>query len=315
MSARRPRVVAVVVAWNRRVLLLEALDALAAQTRPLDAIVVVDNGSTDGTSAAVRSSWPQVDLFELERNTGGAGGFVAGMAKAVVDHDADLIWLMDDDTIAEPDALGELVATMGRDDVVLAGSRVVWTDGRPHGMNTPRAKSFASAAERRAAVREGSVPVRSSSFVSMLVRRERVVEYGLPIADYFIWNDDFEFSTRMLRAARGVVNPRSVVVHKTTAPGATDADPRDRFYFEVRNKLWLFLHSKGLAPGEKLVYLASTLLRWARTFRASGDRRVLRRALWRGVRAGLFQKPRPNQVVLRGIVSARLLAPFDGASR
>ena len=107
-------------------------------------------------------------------------------------------------------------------------------------MNTPRQKPFVSRDERIAAARHGGIAIRSTSFVSMLVRADVVREVGLPIADYFIWNDDFEYSTRALRGRRGIHVPASVVVHKTKVLGSTDADPGPRFYYEVRNKLWMF---------------------------------------------------------------------------
>ena len=103
-----PRVVAVVVTYNRRDLLLESLAAVHGQTRAPDAVIVVDNASTDGTAAAVRDRFPGRRLAELARNTGGAGGFAYGLALALADG-ADLVWLMDDDTVPEPGALRALL--------------------------------------------------------------------------------------------------------------------------------------------------------------------------------------------------------------
>jgi GT2 family glycosyltransferase len=201
---------------------------------------------------------------------------------------------MDDDTVPTETALAELLEAVEQPDVVLAGSRVVWTDGSDHPMNTPRTNPFARKDEVRAAAERGATPVRSLSFVSMLVSAARVKAAGLPIADYFIWNDDFEFSTRMLRGGRGLYVPSSVVVHKTKARANTDADPGPRFYFEVRNKIWLMVFSHGLNPFEKAVYMGSTLLRWLRTFRASRQRRFLLTQLRRGLVAGFGSRPRLN---------------------
>jgi rhamnopyranosyl-N-acetylglucosaminyl-diphospho-decaprenol beta-1,3/1,4-galactofuranosyltransferase len=303
MSPSTPsaRVVAVVVAYNRRDLLAEVLAALAAQEAPLARVVVVDNASTDGSSDVARAAGDLVDLVELPRNTGGAGGFAAGMAVALADHRPDWLWLMDDDTVPEPGALRELlVATDGTDSVV-AGSRVEWLDGTEHPMNTPRPKPFAPRAERLAAGRRGVVPIRSTSFVSMLVRADVARAIGLPIADYFIWNDDFEYSTRALRGRRGVHVPASVVVHKTRVLGSTDADPGARFYYEVRNKLWMFRRSRSLAPLEKVLYGGSSALRWVRTVLRSTDRAVLADGWRRGWRDGIRYRPRPNADALAGL--------------
>src|SRR5262249_15109845 len=116
--------------------------AVLAQTRAPDSVIVVDNASEDGTADTVRKAFPGVQLAELARNSGGAGGFAAGMALALAGA-ADLIWLMDDDTVPEPGALAALLAA--RDQMAaqarppaLIASRVLWTDGRAHPLNTPR---------------------------------------------------------------------------------------------------------------------------------------------------------------------------------
>ena len=152
---------------------------------------------------------------------------------------------MDDDTVPEPDALRGLLAppraATRPGPPPLVASRVVWTDGRPHPMNTPRSP-FACQADRAAAAAAGACrsarhrSCRSWSTLGVCRRR------GLPEADYFLWNDDFEFTTRLLRGNTGLLCPASVVVHKTTTFGSTDVDPGDRFFYEVRNKVWMFRH-------------------------------------------------------------------------
>jgi rhamnopyranosyl-N-acetylglucosaminyl-diphospho-decaprenol beta-1,3/1,4-galactofuranosyltransferase len=300
---REPRVTAVVVTYNRRDLLLEALAAIHKQSRAADAVIVVDNASADGTAATVRSQFPGVHLAELTRNWGGAGGFAYGISLALAGG-ADLLWLMDDDTVPEPGALRALLAARdaypGRQPALIA-SRVVWTDGRAHPMNTPRVKPFASNGERAAAAAAGGTPIRSASFVSILVDAAECQRRGLPQADYFLWNDDFEFTTRLLRGNAGLLCPASVAVHKTATFGATNIDPGQRFFYEVRNKIWMLRTRAPLAPVERLAYGGSTLRRWARTFAGSADRRALAASLVKGIAAGVRTRPRPTAEVLAGI--------------
>jgi len=304
-----------VVTYNRRDLLLEALAAVHAQSRAPDAVIVVDNASTDDTAAAVRARYPAVRLAELGHNTGGAGGFAYGMALALADG-ADLVWLMDDDTVPEPDALRAMLeARRSHPDrpPALIASRVLWTDGRAHPMNTPRTKPFAGQAERLAAAAAGCLPIRSASFVSILVDAGECLRRGLPQADYFLWNDDFEFTTRLLRGNVGLLCPASVVVHKTRTFGSTDTDPGQRFFYEVRNKIWMFKSRVPLGPAERVLYAGSTLRRWALTFASSGDRRTLRASLVRGVVAGVRTSPRPTRDVLAGVGQLAPAAREQGA--
>lgn len=293
------RVCAVIVTYNRRELLLEAVGAVLAQTRPVDDVIVVDNASADGSAAAVRQHYPSAAVVSLTANYGGAGGFAYGMAAALASG-ADLIWLMDDDTIPRPEALGALLSAArryGGPPPALLASRVLWTDGRDHPMNTPRTWPFAGRAAKAAAAAAGCLPIRSASFVSALVSAEECRRAGLPRADFFLWNDDFEFTTRVLRRRTGLYCPDSVVVHKTAVFGGTEAATPDRFFYEVRNKIWT-LRSDGLAPPERMLFAAATLRRWVRTYARSADRRGLVSALRRGAAAGLRAGPRPNEQVL-----------------
>lgn len=286
-----PSVTAVVVTYNRADLLAECLDALTAQTRVPERIVVVDNASTDGTAAVLAQRAGAVDVVSLHANTGGAGGFAAGLSEALA-AGCDAVWLLDDDTIPQPDALAELVRA--RESYpgprpALVASRVVWTDGRDHPMNTPRTAPGATRAEIDAAAAVGARPVRSASFVSVLVDAEVARERGLPVAAYFLWNDDFEYTTRLLRGNVGLYMPSSVVLHKTKKFGSTDADPGERFYYEVRNKVWMFTRSDSLTVREKVLYSGSTFNRWVRTFIDSPRRDVL----WEGMRRGVRDARRP----------------------
>jgi GT2 family glycosyltransferase len=284
-------VTAVVVTYNRRALLAECLAALRAQIRPVERILVVDNASTDGTAEWVRSAHPEVDLLALEVNAGGAGGFHAGMDRAHADG-AEWLWLMDDDTVPRPDALAELLAARERVDgvlppPVLLASRVEWSDGALHPMNTP---GFERTFPERllAGAERGVMPLRTATFVSLLVHRSAVDRHGLPLAHFFIWSDDIEFTARVMRDGTmpGVLVPTSVVLHKTRTPYTAISTSGERFYFHVRNTLYM-LRGPAWRPQEKpsLVFIlfTSTLayLRFNRFARANLA------VVWRGVRDGL----------------------------
>lgn len=310
-------VVAVVVTWNRANLLVRSLSAILGQSTPPDHVLVVDNASTDRTGEVLAQRFAgRVDVLTLGRNIGGAGGFAAGIVRAL-EHDPDAVWLMDDDTVPEPNALAELLRTRrqyaGPTPTIVA-SRVVWTDGRDHPMNTPRPKPGAGRAERLAADAVGSTPIRSASFVSILCSADVLRERGLPEVDYFLWNDDFEFTTRLLRGRRGLLCPDSVAIHHTKSFGSTDADPGDRFFFEVRNKIWMFTRGTGLNPAERVLYGGSTLRRWVRTVARSPDRPRLLRAAGRGLLAGLRSGPRSSGELLTEVLPPRPTAARRGST-
>jgi GT2 family glycosyltransferase len=302
------KVIAVVVSFNRRELLARTLSGIAAGTTVPDAVVVVDNASTDGAAQMVADlDTPlDIDLVVLPKNVGGAGGFTVGIDRAVQRHGADLVWVMDDDTEPHPGAMEAAVrawldyAPAREDRPAAMASRVVWSDGQEHPMNTMRERIGVSAAQRRRAAAVDGMSIRSGSFVSLFMDAREIRRVGLPWADYFIWGDDFEYSTRLTRFRDAVLVPASVVSHHTRKLGTTDVDPGPRFYYEVRNRIWLYTRSRSLAPWEKVLYTGATLRIWARTFAKSGNRRVLLDGLARGVRDSL-RPPRSNEAVLQDV--------------
>ena len=318
VDAKDPsRIVGVVVAWNRRDLLAQTLDALAVQTRPLDALVVIDNASTDD-SAALAGEHPTVtEVLTLPTNTGGAGGFAAGIARAVASQGADLVWVMDDDTVPTPTALAELVAARARypGRVTVAASRADWRDGREHPMNRPRPRPGASRVEVGAARLAGAYPIRSASFVSILIDAEAIGRHGLPQADYFLWNDDFEYTARLLRDGVGLYVPASRVYHLTKVFGSSDADPGPRFTNEVRNKLWVFTRSDALGPVDRALYAGSTAVRWARMLARSGDRRALAGYGREGLSQAVHAPRSTVEVLATSPVAADVAAIERGANR
>jgi GT2 family glycosyltransferase len=247
-------VCAVVVTHNRKELLGECLRALAAQRRPPDRVLVVDNASSDGTRAMLDREFERVDVLPLPRNVGGAGGFHEGLKLAHRDG-ADWIWLMDDDTMPAPDALAELLLASERLEPgappSLLVSRVEWRDGRLHPMNAPWPdRRPVEPLIKGAALR--LVPLREATFVSLLLHRGAVDRHGLPLKQFFLWSDDIEYTSRILASGEaGYLVPASVALHKTETPHTAAFAAPDRFYFHVRNTIFI-LRGPGRGWRERL---------------------------------------------------------------
>jgi GT2 family glycosyltransferase len=286
-----PSVCAVVVTRNRLPLLRECLHAVLGQTRPPDHVLVVDNASTDGTPEAVRAGWPQVEVVELAVNEGGAGGFHEGIARATA-AGWEWLWVMDDDTIPRPDALARLLeASDGLAETpALLASRIEWTDGRLHPMNLPRV-DVRDLERLLDATQRSLLPMRWSTFPSLLIRRDAVERFGPPRKAFFIWSDDLDFTARILREERGYIVPGSVAVHKT-ATAHWPWEGGERFYYAVRNGLWL-MRGDVFGRREKVrhgVLLGEQVVRFLRheRWRPTGWR-----VLGRGLRDGLV-RPAPR---------------------
>ena len=123
---------AVVVTFNRKRLLRNCVMALLNQTLSLDAVIVIDNASTDGTEGLLRESGLLDDARliyrKLDSNTGGAGGFCEGV-KLALESGFDWVWLMDDDAEPANDAFQQLFNDPDVLDTGLAASRILNPDG------------------------------------------------------------------------------------------------------------------------------------------------------------------------------------------
>ena len=89
----------VTVAYNSGDLLLQQMEALLRQTRPLQEIIVVDNASSDGTSALVAERFPQVTFLRMAENLGVGAGFAAGLRYAALEKRHDWVWTFDQDSV------------------------------------------------------------------------------------------------------------------------------------------------------------------------------------------------------------------------
>lgn len=201
------KVVAIVVTYNRKELLQECLDALMNQTYPLNKIIVINNCSTDGTDKlfeeGAKYHVDNIELVTTSKNLGGAGGFCEGI-KIADTTDCDLIWIMDDDTIAYNDSLEGLIESrrrlreLGVEKVGYLASVVFGPENEP--MNVPVLERKATAngySDWYKYLNDGMVKIKSATFVSIIVEHEAVKELGYPLADYFIWGDDTEYTQRL----------------------------------------------------------------------------------------------------------------------
>jgi len=286
-------VCAILVSRNRKSLLRETLFALANQTRPPQAIVVVDNASTDGTPLMLARQFPHVAVLAMPRNTGSAGGYHVGIRWAL-QQGFDWVWTLDDDSVPQPGALAALLHCHERFSPdrrpCLLASKVLWTDGSLHPMNVQKPKLYDADLQFTAA-EQGAMSIRFTSFVSMLVHRRLIEAHGLPIAGYFLWNDDVEFSARLLRHEFGVMVPDSIVVHKTPSKHVPATSIGGKYFYEVRNKLWIIRHSSAFSRGEKWWMAKSLLRRTWRHLRQSRFSRQSASAIARGLAAGLCSSP------------------------
>lgn len=255
-------VAAVVVTYNRKALLEQCIAKLLEQENVSCDVFIIDNASTDGTKDMIlnRFNVPQVIYENTGANLGGAGGFEYGVKKAV-EAGYEYVWVMDDDTLPEKTALSELfnVDKKLNGDWGFLSSVAYWTDGNICRMNIQKKTIFKHIGNKE--YNSEFSPIVMCSFVSLLVKASVVKDVGLPIGEYFIWTDDYEFTGRISRKYPCYMVSGSKVVHAmknhTRVNFATDEASRiDRYKYIYRNdvhcyrqygvKGWMYIVLKDL---------------------------------------------------------------------
>jgi rhamnopyranosyl-N-acetylglucosaminyl-diphospho-decaprenol beta-1,3/1,4-galactofuranosyltransferase len=223
VSEANESVAVVVVTYNRAALLTRMLAGLAALERTPDAVIVVDNASTDHTqtvldTAGIEHGGLKLQVIRPDENLGGAGGFHEGV-RAAYDQGFDRIWLMDDDVVPAPDCLDVLMAIdedclmAVREDTSghLVEKAAVTFDLRNPLSLKPKTAMVETTYGSREAMPE-LVEIQVVAFEGFLVRRRVIDAIGLPDPDYFIFYDDVDFALRARRAGFRIYAARDAVL-------------------------------------------------------------------------------------------------------
>jgi rhamnopyranosyl-N-acetylglucosaminyl-diphospho-decaprenol beta-1,3/1,4-galactofuranosyltransferase len=278
------KILSAIVTHNRSHLLSRCIDHVRSQTRPPDALVVINNGSTDNTLAMLAER--QVDVI-TQANLGSAGGWHRATSHCQ-EHGFDAVWLMDDDGYPAPDALQRLEQAL-LPSVACASSVVVREDrpdhfvfpfpvldraGLPVIFAWPRKLPTLSALEPLC--RNGCYPF-AHLFNGALIASSAIKQIGCVNSDFFIAGDEVDYFFRLRKAGEVV----SVFAARHLHP---DVSSRPwisiKIYYYIRNTLilnqryfnhvWL-RHGMALVAalgrtaqrngaGEALSYLAGTRL-------------------------------------------------------
>lgn len=264
------KVCAVVVTYNRKELLMKCLNALLAQTRRLDRVVIIDNASSDGTQQALESQgymeMRQIDYRRMLNNLGGAGGFYEGI-KAAHEQKADWIWAMDDDTIPEAGSLEKLLKKIEIDpNASFYASCVKGPAGEP--MNVPSLDDRGTKngySDWYMFLEQVLVKIKAATFVSILINDRAVAICGLPCKDFFIWGDDIEYTTRLTHHyGPAYLVGDSWVCHQRANARALNIRTEDNLG-RLKNYRYLYRNSlilKALYEGKKKLLLALLQDQW-----------------------------------------------------
>lgn len=284
-------VVIVVLNWNNYKDTKECLESIQKVEYPSFEVLVVDNGSTDGSGDRINDEFEWCDVIFTDENLGYSAGMNVGI-EAALDSDADYVLLLNNDTIVEPDFLAPLVETAEAHERVAIVSCITrfFENGeiqsagryfRPFRVRAPHYREPQAESPYEVDCVSGAVTLLDIEFV----RREGGLEEA-----YFIGPDDVELGLRAQRLGwRVMVTPESEIYHKHAAT-ASSGTPF-RYYHSTRGRL--HLASEYLSVSTKVIFYAFFIARHtakAAEWTASSDRGMVWAAL-RAIIDHLRKKP------------------------
>ncbi|WP_430490890.1 glycosyltransferase family 2 protein [Lactiplantibacillus pentosus] len=287
------KVAAILVTYDRVDLLKKCLSQLLIQPAALTQILVIDNHSSDDTQSFMSKlvkEHHQVIYSRLDSNLGGAGGFSEGIKQAM-SLDVDYFWIMDDDTIPNPDTLTNLLDAdkQLQSKWSFLSSNVRWVDNKAARMNQLTTQKYWSDE-----IGNGLIAVKTGTFVSILIKKNDVERVGLPISEFFIWSDDTEYTIRLSDKFTGYFVINSTVTHETKVNLSVDlVHERDknkisRYYYSLRNGFYIARREKKVGR----YFVRAVLLSLSVIVSNSEYKWLKLKALYRGLFAGFVFNPK-----------------------
>jgi rhamnopyranosyl-N-acetylglucosaminyl-diphospho-decaprenol beta-1,3/1,4-galactofuranosyltransferase len=250
-----------VTTYNRLESLKRCIEAIRAQDRPPDEIIVVNDVSTDGTRQWLDTQ-PDVVAIHQPRNGGCATSFHTAF-RAAYERGHDFAWAMDDDVFPEPDALSAILEAY--DDLTARGVRVgaltayqsQWDDGGAAGLPFRLPTSLGRALRYRYLSPELCIEkgkgepqeIDLYTFVGTLFPRAAMAEVGFPRTDFYYYGEDTDYALRLAEAGyKAFMVPHSVVEHTGggfRAPVLLPPRANWRYYYMYRNQLALVRMYRG----------------------------------------------------------------------
>jgi len=238
-----PLVFIVVLNWNGKDDTMECLESLQKLVYPNFEIVVVDNGSTDGSEDVIRSLFPAVCVIQTGANLGYAGGNNAGIRFAT-SHGADYVWILNNDSTVDPKALTALVATAKTDPrISFVGSKiyfydkpdVIWCVGGTIDLVDGGRTDHPGNGQMDRGQFDCIADVGYVSGCSLLASKDAISAIGLIPEEYFLYFEETDWNVAAQRMGyRTVLSPASLVWHKY----AEVVDYKKRFiYYSFRNRI------------------------------------------------------------------------------
>lgn len=243
----KPNVFIILLQWNNSTVTVECLESLRKVTYSNKRIILIDNGSTDGSLQEIRKWIEQnkegdsIDIIPLENNRGFTGGNNVGIEFALRNN-ADYVLLLNNDTIVTPDFLSTLIETASQNNNIgAAGCKITYYPATSKiWFNGGRIDYFRGAFY---GINKDSEGIKPSDFITgctMLLPASVLKKVGILDERFFLGTEDIDLSYRIKDAGyKLLVNSDAVIHHKVSLTQGGRYSPTYQYYFH-RNRMIFF---------------------------------------------------------------------------
>jgi GT2 family glycosyltransferase len=235
----QPLIYIVLVNWNGKNVTLDCLASLHAVTYHRREVLVVDNGSTDGSAEAIAHRYPDVQLLQQKENLRFAGGNNVGIRFAL-EHGADAVMLLNNDTIVDPGFLEPMIERLTSDrSCGVVAPKIYYADAPQSIWFAGGEISMWTGTMRHTGIRENdhgqydtSRNIDYASGCCILTGRAVLENVGMLDQSYFMYGEDADWSMRVRRAGYHILyEPRAKVWHRLSVSAGGHLSS-----FKLRNK-------------------------------------------------------------------------------
>lgn len=232
----------VIVTYNRLNLLKECIDCVLRQTITVDKIIIMNNASTDGTQEFLGQYQNQKKFCVVNEkdNYGGAYGFSRGIQIAS-QYFWDWVIIIDDDAMLEDGYIEKIENEMSKNEECLAYSGSVYCNGiisQEHRSRNRFKRLFKPIPVSVDEYKKRYFEYDLASFCGLMINRKLIEEIGFPEKDFFIRNDDYEYSLR-IRKKSVILNINEARINHKTSIVAQQKDLSWKLFYNIRNAIYI----------------------------------------------------------------------------
>ena len=261
----KDKIFVVTLNWNGGEYILDCLDSVSNLINPVEQVIVVDNGSTDGSVDSIKHNFPDVKIIQNEVNLGYSLGFNKGIDYSM-EKGADFILIMNNDTVIDSYALGELLRIIKEDkqNGFVSGKvlehkypNIIQTVGRKKDFISLISETHIGAGEEDIGQYDNIAEYDYIDDVFLLVRKEVIEKTGGYDGSFFLYYEETDWCKRVRNAGFKIkYTPNAKIWHKGSLSSGGGMNPTKRYWLSRNQYLFIMRNGNNI---QKFLFLIKNI--------------------------------------------------------